>query len=204
MWASALLRSGRGRALATVIAGAVAVPALWLLLRDPVPTPEPSPRVVDFQSLIAQTETPSDVVALEAALPETPEPPAEDDAQPADTPETDALPASDPAPALATGPAFEVMPVLDPLTGHTVQPVAFETLEVASAPDTGDDIAVYVPGSIGKAKRKWAGGDGAVERRDARNGGFVLVGGGGHCPVPGRVIPPIFRGENTIAVSEML
>jgi hypothetical protein len=59
----------------------------------------------------------------------------------------------------------------------------------ATAPAAAEnDVPLYVPGSIGKAKRQWAGGDGSGDRA----GGLrtFVIGSGGHCPVPGRVIPP--------------
>jgi hypothetical protein len=82
--------------------------------------------------------------------------------------------------------------VVDPLTSSTVQPVAFEELPAATvAADESDADAstpVYVPGSIGKAKRQWAGGsDAAVQ--PASRGKFIIGTGGGHCPVNGRVPP---------------
>jgi hypothetical protein len=93
--------------------------------------------------------------------------------------------------------AFERIPVMDPLSGGEISPIVFTDLPAASAGGTeleeGEaDVPVYVPGSIGRAKRNWAGGNGASPEGQAR-GAFVIIGGsGGHCPMPGRA-PPIWK-----------
>jgi hypothetical protein len=96
--------------------------------------------------------------------------------------------------------AYEKMPVIDPLSMGEVSPVVFTDLPVAAVDpnaleDGVADVPVYVPGSIGKAKRNWAGGTGTNEVGNGR-GAFVIVGGGGgHCPMPGgtRAPPPIWK-----------
>ncbi len=90
---------------------------------------------------------------------------------------------------VAAEPAFEQLGVIDPMTNATIRPVAFDALPaavttVAAAEDDG--VEVYVPGSVGKAKRQWARGIGESEGWSA--GGIKIVSiGGGHCPMPGRV-----------------
>ena len=92
----------------------------------------------------------------------------------------------------ATKPAFEQLAVVDPMTRAAIRPVAFDALPAAETTAEGDDgddgVPLYVPGSIGKAKRQWAKGMG---ESDAGNGGGIRIGiglgSGGHCPMPGRV-----------------
>jgi len=103
-----------------------------------------------------------------------------------------------PLPAAAVAEvAFEKLPVIDPLSMGEVSPVVFTDLPVAAVDaneleDGEADVPVYVPGSIGKAKRNWAGGTGSNEIGNGR-GAFVIVGGGGgHCPMPGKA-PPIWK-----------
>lgn len=101
--------------------------------------------------------------------------------------------------------AFERITVFDPLSAAPVRPVEFEQLEVAQvtlpvdsdlAGEAEDDIEVYVPGSIGAAKRAWGGSSGAGAVGGADGGVRVFGGGGsgGHCPMPGgRMVPPIWK-----------
>lgn len=92
----------------------------------------------------------------------------------------------------AAEPAFETLAVVDPMTNETVQPIAFDVLPAvtAAAPAESEDdgVQVYVPGSVGKAKRQWARGIGEADAGDGRGAriGIIAVGGG-HCPMPGRV-----------------
>jgi hypothetical protein len=101
--------------------------------------------------------------------------------------------------------AFEQLVVFDPLSSAPVRPVEFEELQVAqvSMPvDSGlngeaeDDVELYVPGSIGAAKRAWGGSSG-TDVRGGGEGGVRIFGGGGsggHCPMPGgRIVPPIWK-----------
>jgi hypothetical protein len=95
--------------------------------------------------------------------------------------------------------AFEQLTVLDPLSSAPIRPVEFTTLRVAVATlpvdsemngQAEDDIEVYVPGSIGAAKRQWGG----TEASNTLGGGsgisiFAGGGSGGHCPMPGRAVP---------------
>ena len=67
-----------------------------------------------------------------------------------------------------------------------------------------DDIPIYVPGSIGQAKRNWANANG-TGGGDAGEGSAIRIGfggrGGGHCPVPGkgRLKPPVWKLETVVA-----
>lgn len=131
----------------------------------------------------------------------------------------DAAPAAAPARSAASSPAasappvaapvvaevaFEQLTVFDPLSSAPIRPVEFTDLPVAIASlpvdseldgEAGDDIEVYVPGSIGAAKRQWSGGTGTTAL--AGEGGARIFGGGGsggHCPMPGgRIVPPIWK-----------
>ena len=104
-------------------------------------------------------------------------------------------------PVVETGalPAYEQLTVMDPLSNVPVDPIAFSDLpeaETTAEAGEGDDgIEVYVPGSIGKAKRQWAKGIGDGESDDGRGSGLLIgVGrGGGHCPMPGRGRIPVSR-----------
>jgi len=190
MWHSRMLRHRKG-ALAAALGLALASLPIASLLRDEAP-PAPD-RVVQFEALAARAESPAIVTPLEAALP--PAGPSQ-----GEPPATDAPPAPEavspapvpPEPVVTPAPAFEQLAVVDPLTRTEATPIAFpdlpavETVAAAASPEA--DVPVYVPGSIGKAKRQWAGGDGTDDRGGLRR--TIIVGGGGHCPVPGRVIPP--------------
>ena len=94
-------------------------------------------------------------------------------------------------------PAYEQLAVMDPLSNAAVDPIAFSDLpeaETRAEEDEGDDgIEVYVPGSIGKAKRQWAKGIGDGEAGEGSGSGLLIgVGrGGGHCPMPGRGRIPV-------------
>ncbi|MCI0434162.1 MAG: hypothetical protein L0271_11080 [Gemmatimonadetes bacterium] len=102
-------------------------------------------------------------------------------------------------PLLVTGtePAFERLTVVDPMTQAAVEPIAFADLpaaETAAEVEDGDDgVEVYIPGSVGKAKRQWAKGIGEDESGDGRGAGLSIGigGGGGHCPMPGRGRIPV-------------
>jgi len=101
--------------------------------------------------------------------------------------------------------AFEELAVFDPLSQAPIRPVHFTDLPVAmtdSPVDSGqdgeaeDDLDIYVPGSIGAAKRKWSGNVGTSAL--GGGGGFRIFGGtgsGGHCPMPGggRAVPPVWK-----------
>jgi hypothetical protein len=94
----------------------------------------------------------------------------------------------------AAEPAFETLAVVDPMTNATVKPIEFDALPAvtttapAEAEAEEDGIEVYVPGSIGKAKRQWARGIGEADAGVGTSGrrGIIAIGGG-HCPMPGRV-----------------
>jgi hypothetical protein len=122
--------------------------------------------------------------------------------------EAGASPSSAPAPADARAIAptvsssdlsYDQLMVVEPVRSQVVTPVAFDQLAAAetAAPATPekDDAPVYVPGSIGRAKRGWAAageGDGSGAR-GVRSGWTLVSGtGDGHCPMdpPGRGLPP--------------
>jgi hypothetical protein len=198
MWLTrvAARRSGRIALIAGLgLASAVALTLTVFALRDDdaATAALDDARVVAFETIAARSDTPAESVVLEAALPEP--------TQPADEPAPDAPPAPQPeAPPVATPtpeplePAFASLPVMDPLSNDIVKPVAFADLPVADTPEVEDDesgIPLYVPGSIGAAKRGWAGTNGTSPARESR-GRIAIVQGGGHCPVPGRV-PPYWK-----------
>ena len=95
---------------------------------------------------------------------------------------------------VAAEPTFETLAVVDPMTNAAVKPIAFDALPAvtttapAAAEAEDDGIEVYVPGSIGKAKRQWARGIGEADAGVGTSGrrGIIAIGGG-HCPMPGRV-----------------
>lgn len=95
--------------------------------------------------------------------------------------------------------SYDQLLVLEPVESRAVTPVAFEELAsaetVAPAAPRKEDVPVYVPGSIGRAKRGWAAaGDGAGSGAEGLRTGWTLVNGSGdgHCPLvpPGRGLPP--------------
>lgn len=100
--------------------------------------------------------------------------------------------------------AFEELTVFDPLSQAEIRPVVFTDLSVAVVElpvdsdlngEAEDDVEVYVPGSIGAAKRQWSGSVGTATM--GGSGGIRIFGGGGsggHCPMPGgRAAPPIWK-----------
>ena len=100
--------------------------------------------------------------------------------------------------------AFQKLPVQDPFTNGLVTPVSFGDLPeaeftVATNGEEDDEIPVYVPGSVGQAKRDWAkgSGPGAGPGGDGRGIRIGFGGnGGGHCPMPGkggRPLPPVWK-----------
>jgi hypothetical protein len=97
-----------------------------------------------------------------------------------------------PAAAAIEEVTFDRIAIVDPLSSATVEPIAFTDLAEAetTAPElaVAANIPVHEPGSVGKAKRKWAG-SGAGEIAGPTGAGFTIgvgTGRGGHCPVPGR------------------
>jgi hypothetical protein len=91
----------------------------------------------------------------------------------------------------AAEPAYETLNVVDPLTNAAVRPIAFDALpavaSAAPAAEADDGVEVYVPGSVGKAKRDWARGIGEAESGPGGGRIGIVAIGGGHCPMPGRV-----------------
>lgn len=95
--------------------------------------------------------------------------------------------------------SYDQLLIVEPVKSRVVTPVAFDALALAetAAPATPekDDTPVYVPGSIGRAKRGWAAaGEGEGSGARGLRSGWTLVGGqgDGHCPMdpPGRGLPP--------------
>lgn len=109
------------------------------------------------------------------------------------------------SPVVPTGSlAFQEMVVIDPLTNGRTVPVSFGDLPEAAftvAADSEDDLPVYVPGSVGRAKRNWANGAGAGNGTtgEGPGRGIGVVGvGGGLCPLPlpgrgPRQKPPVWK-----------
>ena len=99
--------------------------------------------------------------------------------------------------------AFQRLEVLDPFTNGRVSPVSFGDLPEAeftvASESPGDTIPVYIPGSVGQAKRNWAKGSGGGFGDSGAGKGIRigLVGdNGGHCPMPGkggRPLPPVWK-----------
>jgi hypothetical protein len=191
------------RVLVGGIAASVAVhAALFAILRFEVPVLERTVAVLTFEAPAETNRTVEEEPALEllqlavlsephssagaAALPPTGELAAATLAIAASSASIEATVTS------VAEPAFETLAVVDPLTNAAIRPIAFDALPAVATTaeaDEGDDgVEVYVPGSIGKAKRQWARGVGDADYGD---GGRTRIGiisiGGGHCPMPGRV-----------------
>jgi hypothetical protein len=106
-------------------------------------------------------------------------------------------------PLLAAVDEEDLVPVTNVVVDAPVTslvPVAV-SLPEAGAPAEETETQVYVPGSVGKAKRGWAE-DGLASGRNGNGPGFfgtVGVGiGDPHCPMPGRgrgrpIVPPRSR-----------
>lgn len=119
-----------------------------------------------------------------------------------------AAPSSAPSPADAhavaptvasSGRSYDQLLVVEPVRSQVVTPVALDQLataeSVAPATPEKDETPVYVPGSIGRAKRGWAAaGDRDGSGANGTRAGWTLVSGtgDGHCPLdpPGRGLPP--------------
>ncbi len=109
------------------------------------------------------------------------------------------------SPVVPTGSlAFQEIAVIDPLTNGRVEPISFGDLpeaEFTVAAASEDELPVYVPGSVGRAKRNWAKGAGAGNGTtgDGPGRGIGVVGtGGGLCPLPlpgrgGKRKPPVWK-----------
>lgn len=164
-------------------AAALSVPAEVRVEALAPPAPEPSP-VPDAGSVAETTPAPEPVPAPEAALaiaevadaPAAAMPRTEPDAAPGR-----AVLADEPADAAAQAAA--------------VQPEA--ATEEKPEYDLPAGVPLHQPGSVGRAKGKWSGGEeerggGYIERRR----GVIVIGGGRdgrHCPpLPGRR-PPTLR-----------
>ena len=105
-----------------------------------------------------------------------------------------AAPASgQPSPATAPANGDPLLPAVE--TGAPALAVLADSAraETTSAAED-DDVPVWRPGSVGKAKRQWANnGSGAGERGEGDGVGIFIGRGGGHCPMPGRgrARPPV-------------
>lgn len=197
MWLTRVVPRRTGRiALVAGLGLAAAVPITLTVLaqRDDASAADVAPdRVVAFEAIAARSDAPTESFVLEAALP-APTQPAEEEPAP------DAPPVPDPEPTITAtpepvAPAFAELPVMDPLSNQVVQPIAFAELPVAETPEIADDdfdLPLYVPGSIGAAKRGWAGSNGSPGTSKDGRGRIIVMTGGGHCPVPGRV-PPYWK-----------
>ncbi len=172
----ALLFSGLGVTLV--------IPAVLLWPRSHAAPRQDDPRVI---ALLPREEQP--VIPRDEAAPVPKHEAAPAPAAKADKPSPVAVapsPVTVPA-VVVPAPTFEPMRVVEPVTSTEIAPVAFESLPEASpAPSEADDVPLYVPGSIGKAKRQWAGGDGALAQPGNHTGTIMVGRGGGHCPMPGR------------------
>lgn len=199
-------RSRHTRALAIGIGVSVAIHVVALLVfrfSTALPAPE-AERLVTF-------EPPEPIAIVE----EAPAPPVQE-ADPVDAtaPEMDiigeslegaaataaAVPgAAQPTPAEAplNGdpilPAAEVAetPTLTEPTLAVTEPALAVIAEAAEAETTSEEldenVPVWQPGSVGKAKRQWANNGSGASRRGDGDGVGILIGlGGGHCPMPGR------------------
>jgi hypothetical protein len=111
-------------------------------------------------------------------------------------------------PVTAAGaPTYDQLVVMKPVRAIAAA-VPFEELTVAqttpAAATAEPEVAVYVPGSIGKAKRGWASSGEAPGRAGDGAGwsfGAVEGRGDGHCPMPergGRMPPPKHPGGGTV------
>lgn len=96
---------------------------------------------------------------------------------------------SDATPASAAQ-TFDPLVVVDPVG---LQPIAPLDLVFPAAPAAEPAAAVagapqqaYVPGGIGSAKRRWAGGEGGEARPFGSGIGLVFGNGRGVCALPGR------------------
>jgi hypothetical protein len=103
---------------------------------------------------------------------------------------------------------YDQLVVMAPMATVDAPTVPFDELPVAQttpAPAAENaEVPVYVPGSIGRAKRGWATtGDGEERVGDGAGWSFGVVAGSGdgHCPMPGRggrVPPTTHPGGDTI------
>lgn len=87
------------------------------------------------------------------------------------------------------GPGFSRLRVIDPRSNSEDLPVSFADLrpaEAAQATAAAEDDQPYEPGSIGRAKRQWAGAMAGDRDAGPGRGRFVILPGDGHCPMPGR------------------
>ena len=104
--------------------------------------------------------------------------------------------------------SYDQLVVTAPVLMVDAPTVPFDELPVAqTTPAAGAEdaeVPVYVPGSIGRAKRGWAAaGEGEERRGDGPGWSFGVASGNGdgHCPMPGRggrVPPPTHPGGDTI------
>jgi cytoskeletal protein RodZ len=96
-------------------------------------------------------------------------------------------------PATETGAASLTQPV-ENVTDPALAILADSARDETTSEAEDDDVPIWRPGSVGKAKRQWANnGSGAGERGDGEGVGIFIGRGGGHCPMPGRgrARPPV-------------
>lgn len=132
--------------------------------------------VVTIRSATAQPDRAGSGSAASSSAPATASAPA-----PAPAAGEPMLPAS-----VEPGSSFDRFAILDPLDNATAQPVAFTSLPVAETTpheNPTDEVPVYVPGSVGKAKRQWANEGNGEDDRGVGLGWGVVVGDD-HCPMP--------------------
>ncbi len=81
---------------------------------------------------------------------------------------------------------YDALLVVDPL--NAAQNAAVDITKLPEAQTMVATVPVYEPGSVGEAKRRWAreGGVGQAGGGSGSGTGWT-IGGGDHCPVPGRI-----------------
>ena len=208
------------RILGVSLVLSVGVHALLFGLRFEAPMLMKADRTIEFETA-AITEVPvpfdgAELIALETAATSSAANGPVSDAAPAaeamsaaaSTPAGSASDVAMPVPqAVLADAAFEELTVFDPMSAVVVDPVAFQDLPsaavdaaatIAMEGEADDDVEVYVPGSIGKAKRAWSGDIGTNTIGNGDGPRIIFGGGGGaggHCPMPGRggSVPPIWK-----------
>ena len=193
-----LLRDHRW-ALLTGLGAVVVIQAAVFALarRDTTPVPDPERTV----KLLPEASPPASFESLEVATAQTPEVKAPTAAVPSRKARVrkPAVVAAPEAPVTVAMPVPSPDPAPEPVKAElaptpTPDPEATSTT-VAAAPAT-EPAPVYQPGSIGKAKRGWAGSGNDDATRAPGMGWDVVVGrpgagDPGHCPRPGRGRRPV-------------
>jgi len=97
-------------------------------------------------------------------------------------------------PALETAAAASLSQPVDAVTDPALAVLADSARAETTSEAEDDNVPVWRPGTVGKAKRQWANnGSGAGERGEGDGVGIFIGRGGGHCPMPGRgrARPPV-------------